>query len=421
MREISNKCTINWPAKKKKETTKIMDGYQQKVYKNVTTLESLQGKEMTELERIGLKMDDLLLDNDYIFPVEDEPVALSDKIVYKGHSIWIKIHFPMIRALKIENGQYRTLKTLYIGHNYRKSCKEKGKGSESDFEYELSSMEAEEPDDEVPNIEYIFEYLFHHFRKKFEEFDLPSSKPTIEYFQKALNPDWNLKRKEKEFYRRRFVSKEKVLDETEGSTYCIEIHKPLLEINNVKNNYSIFSHPEIGPIQKPGDHIATIDSVFNWIFGDEQYWMIKTLEYFKTFSQFERILDETGVLEELEHFFIEREYSSDITSEDEEDIVSVSNSDGEAEAELEVRIEQEQKLELQPDDEENKEQIDAEKTNGQEEKKTHLAEEENEHKEAQPKENGIQQDEAEVKDETTKEKKTKEHTDIQQEDLVNKK
>ena len=70
---------------------------------------------ITEIERIGLKMDDLLLDHDYSFPIEDVPVALSSNITYKEHSVWVKVYYPMIKVSLIEGEKRRELKRLYIG------------------------------------------------------------------------------------------------------------------------------------------------------------------------------------------------------------------------------------------------------------------------------------------------------------------
>ena len=125
------------------------------------------------------------------------------------------------------------------------------------------------------------------------------------------------------------------------TTYIMQISKPLIEYHWVKLNYYIHVYPELGPMPKSGDYRVTVDAVFNWIFGEEKLWMVKTMEYFKTYPEFDEIISETRSQEISQTYFLEREYSDD----SKDNSIKVTDSDISTESEKETKDIKEQILE----------------------------------------------------------------------------
>ena len=146
-------------------------------------------------------MDEMLLDNDYIFPEEDKPVALSANITYREHLAWVNIYYPWVKVFTVKNDERKLIKSISIGQNYQKSWAVDEDSSKSEIQEEEiveseGEGESEKNDQDLPTVRFLFDYLLDHFVIKFQEFDLHPDKPKIDYWKRAFNPKIEVSKEE---------------------------------------------------------------------------------------------------------------------------------------------------------------------------------------------------------------------------------
>ena len=155
------------PTKMKKESTSITKDYKPTIVQKQRPTEEGEvspSRKMTNLQRIGKQLDEILYDDDYEFPQCDNPVGLFASTTFKERKIKLNIYYPEVQIYSREDSQKPALlKSLFIGKNYAKFGKPQW-GSDSEEETK------DEPLNNEMTMKEIFTYMINHFNAEFNEF-----------------------------------------------------------------------------------------------------------------------------------------------------------------------------------------------------------------------------------------------------------
>ena len=232
-----------------------------------------------ELIMKGRQMDDLIFNDDYEFPVDDVPIALSALTNVKGQQAKINVFYPQVILIdRTDKENLQTLKHLFIGKSYTKGDQNNFLDSDLDDDATIETI------NNALTLKEMFAYFINHFHIEHKDFGLKPDKPNINNWEKVWNQEFGDEGIPSKTYEDIWVF------QIEDREYMLIFQKPIIEYRDIGNSYAINFHPWVASKTKSKDKSVTYSDVFKWLFQNSENWLVNVVDFITTFEAYDTIV-----------------------------------------------------------------------------------------------------------------------------------